>query len=55
LRGGPAGAKRLGSPSVLFEHGHDPIVFIERQAAKDDGVHDGEDGGRGTYSERQNR
>ena len=37
----------------MLEDDREPIVLVERQAAQDDGVDDGEDGGSGADAERE--
>ena len=38
----------------MLEHGDEPIVFVEGQAAQHDGIDDGENGRAGADAERQN-
>ena len=54
LGGRQAGAERFGPPRVVLEHGDEPIVFVEGQAAQHDGVDDGENRRAGANAERQN-
>ena len=48
-----AGRVGFGRRRPPFAHRHEAVVLVERQAAEDDGVDDGEDGGAGADAECQ--
>jgi hypothetical protein len=55
LRRGRAGSEGGGILRVVLQHDRESIVLVERQAAQDDGVDDGVDGGRRPDAERHHR